>query len=821
MSSEDVQNEPVEQPDTPPPTRFAWLVSKLLSPVAMARAHPWITVAIGVPGLIVVAGVATWICLRPSKAERAARSAELALEWLDEGAFDEAKKLAEALRGDEDSSDQWAVTSLVLGAAVAKEAEEANPGAKGPLRLAAARYLEDALNRGLPDDRTGEAQFLLGRIFYETGQMEASRSALTKALESRPHRAAQIRLLLAAACLRNQPPRLAEAFEQNKLRLADDNLTQDERFEGFLQQAEILVAMGKPKECTSVLANIPAGAKQSAAAAVLRAQALLFEARTLKAKQTDPNRQSEAREKLQAALAILRDVAQLDSTLASASARRATYLIGMCLLESGDANAAMEQFNGLRTLAPGTPECLAAAFQEGSLRQTQKRNAEAAAAFCRALDAAGTAESLRNPWVSPESLRQRTMAAYQENMEARNFSESSELARRMGSLLSPERTLELQAEAHRAWGYDLIAQSETAPSAKAALLARQGRAQLRRASRLWEQLSGLRSTTRAHTEDLWEGAACALKGQDYRSAARMFEQYLKQEPRARRAQALTGLGKSLLCLDRLEEAVAALQRCIDLYPRDVAALNARLLASQALLDQGDVPAARRLLEENLSGKSLTPASREYRESLLALARLLHRSKRYDEAIRRLEEVVNRYGDSRQAIEARYLIADCHRRRVLEEAEKLKQDLVEQSRSARFRRMRDALGAALQGYRQAQEALLKCQESVELTPLETLMLRNTYCLMGTMLADMGQFDAAVKAYTTAASRYPNGPETLEAHVQMARAFRAMNRPDDARGSIEQAKLLLARMKPDTPFRETANYTKTEWAALLDREAGKGE
>jgi len=817
MSSQGAEEEPIEQPDTPPPKRIEWLVSKLRAPIVLARAHPWIAMAAGMALLMVGAGVTAWIVLRPSRSELAARSAEAALESLDEGAVDEAKQLAEALRGDSESSDQWGVASFVLGAANAKEAEKAGPDAQGPLFLVAARYLEDALVLGLPDDRANEAQVLRGRCLYEAGQMEASRFALSQAVASQPQRAAEIRPILAAACLHDRVPKLAEAQRQNKLLLADDNLTPDQRCEGFLQQAEILLAMNKPEECEAALTNIPRDAKQSRAAAVLRGRALLSEAQALKAKPADPDRQRKVHVKLQAALAALGDTCQLDPALTTPSGRQATYLTGVCLLESGDSRGALQQFARVRELAPGTPERLAAAFQEGNLLRTLGRNAEAVLAYCRALDAVGPAENFRNPWVSLEQLRKRTTEEYQRNLDARRFSESLELARHAESVLTRERTLEWQAETLRAWGRDLLAQAETAPSAKAVPLTREGRAHLRRASRLWAQLAKLRFATRYHTDDLWEGATCALEGRDYRGAARLFEQYLTQESRARQAQALVGLGESLFSLDRIDEAIAAFRRCIDLHPRDVVALKARLLASQAFLEKGDLPAAQRLLEENLSGESLTPASREYRESLLALARLLHRAKRYDEAIRRLEEVVNRYGDSRQAIEARYLTADCRRRQALEEAEKLKQDLVEQSRAARFRRMRDALAAALQSYRQTQQALLKCQETAELAPVEKLVLRNTYYFIGSMLADLGQPDAAAKAFTTAASRYPNAPETLEAHVQVARAFRAMNRPSEARGSIEQAKLLLARMKADAVFQETTNYTKAQWAARLDREA----
>jgi hypothetical protein len=44
---------------------------------------------------------------------------------------------------------------------------------------------------------------------------------------------------------------------------------------------------------------------------------------------------------------------------------------------------------------------------------------------------------------------------------------------------------------------------------------------------------------------------------------------------------------------------------------------------------------------------------------------------------------------------------------------------------------------------------------------------------------------------------------------------MNKPSEAQGSIEQAKHLLARMKPATPFERTSNYSRSQWTALLER------
>jgi len=46
---------------------------------------------------------------------------------------------------------------------------------------------------------------------------------------------------------------------------------------------------------------------------------------------------------------------------------------------------------------------------------------------------------------------------------------------------------------------------------------------------------------------------------------------------------------------------------------------------------------------------------------------------------------------------------------------------------------------------------------------------------------------------------------------------LNRPQDARGTIEQARVVLGRMKPQAPFEQTTNYTAREWAQVLAQAA----
>jgi tetratricopeptide (TPR) repeat protein len=242
------------------------------------------------------------------------------------------------------------------------------------------------------------------------------------------------------------------------------------------------------------------------------------------------------------------------------------------------------------------------------------------------------------------------------------------------------------------------------------------------------------------------------------------------------------------------------------------------LAAGALLEKGNATEAEKLLEENLGDPSLTPASKEWRDSLFALGRLLRVAGRYDEAIRRLDEAVHRYGDTPEGMETRFLLADCYHRQAGAEMGKLKQDVAERTKADRMQRIRDFQTAALNEYRQVQTWLTKRQETEELGPIEKAALRNSYFAAGGLLTDLGQYEAAIKVFIAAANRYQNVPEALQAYVETARAYRRLYKADEARRTMAQAKLVLARLPPTAPFELTTNYNRRRWTEVLE-EMGK--
>jgi TolA-binding protein len=306
-----------------------------------------------------------------------------------------------------------------------------------------------------------------------------------------------------------------------------------------------------------------------------------------------------------------------------------------------------------------------------------------------------------------------------------------------------------------------------------------------------------------------------LDGHDYRNAAATLKEYLRNETHRRHAEALLSLGECMLSLEQYDEAVKVFNDCVVFHPLDATAFRARLLASRAYTEKGDLPHAETLLRQNLQGEMLTPESTEWRESLFDLGRLLYTAHRYDEAIARMEEAVARYPDSPRTLESKYLIADSFRRSALAIAGSLSQILVENTRTSRAKQIREAQAMALARFETIQDALAQRQDLGELTALEKAILRNSQFAVGGLLYDLGRYEESIRAYTTAANRARNTPVALEAYTQIASAYRRLKKPLEARLAIEQAKAMLNHVKNDVTFTQSTNYNHKQWADLLNR------
>lgn len=809
-----------DQPDASPPAEAFSVRIAVRRVIEWARAN---RLKSGLLALLCLAAVSTagglWWVLSYGTASAKAVLAE-ALAALDAGQWSEARRMAERLRDQADAAPETvAGSAFVMGAALAFEADQNWEPQRKNLYVAASRYLKESRDRGFPSGRKPQGLLLLGRSLYASDHFAASRPVLREALEVNPDKRPEIHALLAETYLNEANPQYEQALKENTLYLAAPNLAPEDRQRGMLKRARILLHLNRTAECAQILSEIPRDAKDRAEAIVLEGQLLLHETRQLApGADASPPAAEEAetrrREKIASALEVLRRAEDRD-TLSTQAGGKAMYLIGIGLLELKDYRAALDQFARVHKFHPDTPEAFAALFQQAEVMRLLGRAKDALPGYLQVLTEAGGSRAYRNPWISLDELRRRILLACRESLAGEDFEFCDQLVAHLHPLFSLKEQTELAARTHRDWGHSLVGKSQGLPPSKAKPLESAGREQLRRAGLEFERLAKLRIAEREYPDDLWEAAEAYLAGHDFRRSARLFQQYLQNETRRRRARALVGLGEAMLAMGRTKEAMAACRECIDFHRRDAAAFSARLVLAGAHVEKGEAEQAKQLLEENLGGELLTPASKEWRESLFQLGRLLHRQGNYEEAIQRLKEAIQRYPDSPRRIEAEYLIADSYRLTAQELERRSQQDQAGATRLARFKRSQELFGASLAAYREVQETLARRQETDELTELETLTLRNCYFSIGRVLFALRQYEDAIVAYGMVTNRYQNSPEVLDAYLQIARAYQQLGKPMQARGTLQQAKIVLARMKPETPFELTTNYSRDQWAALLDQ------
>jgi hypothetical protein len=847
------------------------LPDRLRAAAARARALPrWASenrkkaVLIGFGGLAVVLTVAVGLksIVHPKTTLAEKQQFATALVALDAADFSNARYLAKQLL----ESETYPRESLggplfVIGMVTATEAStQWDTHDRRQMYLIAARYLEESRDRGFPTGREGQGLFHLGKSQFETGHYAQCIPSLLESEKNYPQARREARRMLSLAYLHDDPPRLEEALSWNRKFLADDQLTAEQRESALLDEAKILLAKDDLAGCRAALARIPATAFIRHEATVLETRLLLKETEDVSA-----NERPRVQALYAQAVEALRTVQGRD-TLGGVATRQASYLLGVMYLKLGEQKAASKQFARTREVYANTPEGAAAALAEAEILAQLNDDVSARAIYKTATKMAGSPETYRNPWVSLSQFRQRLKTAYHAYVEKQGFAAAIALADSMPPIVVREEALELKARAQRAWAQHLLRQAEREPHPRAEKLKAEARFQFRESARSYAALARSHRTERRYRDDLWHTADGLLQGQDYAAAVQVLTSYLTDELPERRARVLVALGESLAALGRRDEALKSLDECIEFHPKSPVVFRARLLAAFAHEEKHDYAAAKKLLLENLHHDALTPQSAEWRQSLFALgkihyyegreleskSRLVDRpvgsrltatadvanvadeadqqaveetlqhltdsAQAFEDAIYRLREAKQRYPDSADAVLARYLIAEAHRRTAALPLMKINVTRIKTHRENHAAQAKTQLLAAIADFRELEEYLNAKQDKATLSPLESRVLRNCYFALGDTFFELGSLDNryyedAIRAYSTATNRYQHKPESLEAYVQIATCFQQLNKPHDARGILEQAKTVLNRMDENAAFEETTRYSREQWSDLL--------
>ncbi len=737
-------------------------------------------------------------------------SLAMAFEALNQKKYEEARLLINRLQ--RQSNDADIGTSLfVLGAVKSHQAdEEWSVERQRATHLVAARYLQKAREIGVPPKREKELLYLLGRSLIYGNQSRQGIAILRESLAGNEQPPAEVHRLLTEAYLNLPNPNLNLALENNEALLANNTVTPELRSEAVLTRISIFTRLGRLTEAQELVDTISDDGPLQARKELLSGQITLAGARTLE------EASYEQTALVENALVQLREAERLDNKKGEIS-RQAMVLIGQCYEMRNDPYSAIEQYEAVGNRYGDTPESTVATLTKARLAQVANNTEKALVGYRAVLESIGDPTTYMNPLLSLAQLRSQFLAAHALFLKSRQFEEAMGLVEHLPALFGPTTVTELKAKTHVAWGESCLAKAADAQRYHSIESQKtEGRYHFRAAGRAFQTLAELRFATKHYTDDLWATVENYFRGQSYTHTGLVLDDYLHNEATTRRALALLRYGQSKLATGKTQEAIAALEECIEMHPRDPNIYAARVECAKAYLLASKPKQAEQLLIANLTGETLTPASTEWRDSLFLLGDQLHEDGKYTEAIVKLEEAVARYPEAPQALLARYTIARACHSAAEEPAQKAREAKTENERQ-KNRKLRDQnYEAALRTYLDVQRRITLEGRNVESALTKTL-LRNCYMMQGSVLFQLRRYEEARKAYANVSTLYQHEPFVLESFVHIANCWHRLNQELNARQTIAQAKLVLERLPTDAKFEESTNFSRQQWALLLDEMA----
>ena len=318
----------------------------------------------------------------------------------------------------------------------------------------------------------------------------------------------------------------------------------------------------------------------------------------------------------------------------------------------------------------------------------------------------------------------------------------------------------------------------------------------------------------AAADSMWAAGNAYDNAFQWKLAVNMYEEFIKSRgDDPRRPDAMYRIGISHLADKQYESAIKRFTDLRDQFPTHKTTLAALVPMARAMIDSERFDDATRLLVEIVTDHpAITPQSNEYRDALIMLGRLYHTRKDYENAIQRLAMAVERYGETNQGAELRFLLAESYRQSIaaIEQtlSEPLPQSKVREYQAERIRRLEQALILHSQVVTQLGE-----MDQRDLTPVQLLYFRNAYFYRADCAFDLRRFEQTIELYDAAARRWHDHPASLVALVQMVNAYAELGQYQNARAVNLRARDHLRRI-PEEAFNDPSlPMTRKHWQDWL--------
>jgi tetratricopeptide (TPR) repeat protein len=773
-----------------------------------------------------------------------AENLQLALKLLDER--DSNWKVRRALEITDDleelgyvDPDFPAGIPFVRGMAAFHSAREFKGAEQQKRYLAALEYLELAYPRGKPEERQLEQTWAMGVALQNVGLATRARDMLMKARTQFPpgpeHNEASL-LLLQNLIDQQSSDGLAEARRISDGLQGDESLTFEQRETAALLRANVLNLLGLAQEAQEALKEVTTSGSGEQETIILQARALMSEAQHL----TIQGDKAGAVTRYQAAQELLVQVTAPGSP--EGPAARAMFMMGLCAERLETYQSAIDYYQRTIRRFKDSDEHLAATLRLASLMQREGRNEEALSRFREVLRAIVRPDDFRNRWLTLEQFEQDILLGWSNWLDSQHFDEALKLAEAMPPLIDPVRALEFAARTNEEWAKTTELNWQKAATRDKLPLRDEMRQHWAASGEAFGRLAASVRTEKRYPEVVWTSALHYHNGYDFQKSLAATDEFIRTDPPTGVPRAHVHRGRVLMDLDRLKDALSSFQFVLENAPTDPSAFEARFRIGLCQLESGRPDEAEMTWRAILDSEELDPSANEWRMAKFALGRLLvHQAsneyrrsipaedaeptdeqatlrasayRRWQEAILLLAEYLERYTDSAERLEARYLLARSLQSAANEPRQRLSDSLPANARTELFREIRRQLNEAITQYGLLQRDLLKLRNEGQLDEYGQELYRVSYLEVPNALFAQELYADALANYQTLRNRFSDHVTVLTAYIQMARCYDHMKEPDNALRQLEQARVILSRLPDEAFLSASTGMSREEWSQWID-------
>lgn len=684
--------------------------------------------------------------------------------------------------------------------------------------------------------------YLLAWSYFHSRQWNAALPALERALEMCPDRRQEIMEMMVQLHLNRTDPDFEKAYKTMEDWLKLPSLSQESIRYAKMMKAEVLFRNERLDEAKEIVNSIPKDSSHYHAAQLLSGRILLsVGSRLVESSGTQVGTNAQLEEALDVLRALL-----MNANVPASVKRQASYFYGLAMRKTGRLREALSTFTAIRQRSSKSPEAIASGIEEAEILLTSKNPEGAIRTLENVARDCTLSGEFEQQYVTRQVYQNRLFSMADELLKTKDFNSLVRMAKAMEKLISPQEAKRVQAEAHRDWAKDLQARLSR-PVGLLEPLEKLPKEAWNTAGQSFAELAHLELISPVYPDIAWEAALCFREAERLNESNEWLQRFLRSARRELQPTGLYQLANNHFDLGQLDQAIYPVEALLRDFPEHPLAYSGRLLAARIHGERDELAKSAELLSQNLYDGDLTPESDVWRESLLELGKLLYREAdithlkatsqgsdwtdqndprvkilrdSFDQMMAsadRLRESVSRYRNDTRSLQSQYLAG-----RALMQAAKWPETMVdsglitlESQRRQYSQQGRDLLQSALNEFQDLRFRLNEMQERESLSVLNMGLLRSAFFGEADCLFMLERYNEALTAYRSAASRFLNRPESLEALTQAARCQYKLNRPEEAKRTLAQAEQVLQRIpqEHDEDFPRRTRYDRQQWKTAL--------